>query len=422
MKRRNLNSERGQVLPLMILACATLIAIAGIAIDFGRIMVAKAELTRAVDGAALAGTLELPDLDAAEDTVALYMAENDPTAVVEVTNSPAERQVEVRARKTVDVWFIDVLNVVPGFDVLPDATVRSRAVAGFGLQPVDVHLAIDGTGSMGVGCNGSQSNGGCPIKEAKDAASTFVNTLMSDNPAASVTQVSVALYRGCYNPPRTNSYCVSVSNMTQDLTSNKTALLSKISQMSSQGGSGTNNCWGLLKGQEFLFGPNGQTASNTLKILVILTDGDNTYNDVSYSASQSSPPSDCRPWVSPNVSDNYVGSNCHDVNGSYSSSSGQGRERQLDILTYDKAQELKSQGVEIYVVALGACGNSDNNLCNTGMIGTTTHDNTADRNLGKCIASSTAGGNDHFYNVDSATELPGVFENIAQQIGFRLIE
>lgn len=422
MKTRNMNSERGQVLPLMILAAATLIAIAGIAIDFGRIMVAKAELTRAVDGAALAGTLELPDIDAAEDTVALYMAENDPSAVVEVTNSPAERQVEVRARKTIDVWFIDVLNVVPGFDVLPDATVRSRAVAGFGLQPVDVHLAIDGTGSMGVGCNGSQTNSGCPIKEAKDAAASFINTLMGDNPAVDVTQVGVALYRGCYNPPRTNSYCVSVSNMTLDLTTNKTALLNKINQMSSQGGSGTNNCWALLKGQQDLFGPNGQTSSNVLKILVILTDGDNTYNTAAYSSWQGSPPDDCRPWVRPDRSDNYLGSNCHDVQGSYSSSWGQGRERQLDILTYDKAQEMKAQGVEIYVVALGACGNSDSNLCNTGMLGSTTHDNYADRNLGKCIASSTAGTNDHFFNVDEAEELPGVFEDIAQQIGFRLIE
>lgn len=422
MKRDKMRGERGQVLPMMILAAATLIAIAGIAIDFGRIMVAKAELTRAVDGAALAGTLELPDIDAAEDTVALYMTENDPTAVVEVTNSPAERQVEVRARKTVDVWFLDVLNVVPGFDVLPDATVRSRAVAGFGLQPVDVHLAIDGTGSMGQGCNGSQTNSGCPIKEAKDAAAAFVNTLMEDNPAASVTQVAVALYRGCYNPPRTNSNCVSVSNMTLDLTTNKTALLNKIGQMSSQGGSGTNNCWAMLKGQQHLFGPNGQTSSNVLKIMVILTDGDNTYNDVVYSTSQGSPPNDCRPWIDPDESDNYVGSNCHDVNGSFSSSSGQGRERQLDILTYDMAQDLKSQGVEIYVVSLGACGSSNNNLCSTGIIGTTTHDNTADRNLGKCIASSTGGTNDHFFDVEDADDLPEVFENIAQQIGFRLIE
>lgn len=415
--------ENGQVLPLMILGAAVLLAIAGIVIDFGRIMVARAELQRSVDAAALAGTLDLPNLDAAEESVQAFMAENDPSATIEVADSPQERQIEVRARKSVDVWFIDVLNIVPGFDVLPDATVRGRAVAGFGLQPVDAYLAIDATGSMGASpCNNAQNNSGCPIKEAKDAAQAFVDTLLDGSVGSSAVQVGVGPFRGCYKPPATSPYCVPKGSMIADLSQNTGLLHGKIQSIQAQGGTGTNICGGLTMAEDNLFGPNGQEGSGVLKVLVILSDGDDTYNTESYSSKKGSPVAECTPWIKPNRSDKYLGSNCHSVNGSYSSKSGQGRERQLDVLTYDESQDLKSQGVEIYVVGLGVCGNTNSNMCDTNMIGSTVHDDTADRNLNKCIASSTEGTNDHYFEVDDATDLPDVFQSIAQQIAFRIIE
>jgi hypothetical protein len=83
---------------------------------------------------------------------------------------------------------------------------------------------------------------------------------------------------------------------------------------------------------------------------------------------------------------------------------------------------MKSQGVEFYIVAFGACGSSNSNLCEQGLIGSAAHDDTADRNLLKCLASSSAGTNDHYYEVETAEELPAVFRTIAQQIAYRLIE
>jgi hypothetical protein len=45
-----------------------------------------------------------------------------------------------------------------------------------------------------------------------------------------------------------------------------------------------------------------------------------------------------------------------------------------------------------------------------------------DQKLNKCIASSTAGTNDHYFRATTATELPAIFQQIAQQIAFRLIK
>src|SRR3972149_1034812 len=212
-------------------------------------------------------------------------------ASVDVPWSPGERQVEVSATKDVALPFLSVLALIPGIDLEDPVTVSASAVAGFGVQPIDAYLAIDATGSMGASppCNSSDSNPECPIKAAKDAAANFADILLDDSPGASYPQVGEAPFRGCYNLPRTYSACVPTS-MWSDLTSNKSTITTKINAIGAVGGTGTNVCLGMLKGQETLFGPNGQTASNTMKFLVILSDGDNTYNANSYSSSQGSPP------------------------------------------------------------------------------------------------------------------------------------
>jgi hypothetical protein len=83
---------------------------------------------------------------------------------------------------------------------------------------------------------------------------------------------------------------------------------------------------------------------------------------------------------------------------------------------------MKANGVEVYVVGLGVCGTANSNLCNPSLIGGTSSDNTADRNLLKCVASSTAGTNDHYFEVQTASQLPDTFATIARLIGFRLIK
>jgi hypothetical protein len=91
------------------------------------------------------------------------------------------------------------------------------------------------------------------------------------------------------------------------------------------------------------------------------------------------------------------------------------------------ATTLKGQGVEIYVIAFSVCGGiqSSATLCNTtgiGSTGTSHPDSIADHRLLKCIASSSPGTNDHFFETATAAELPGIFQTIANNISFRLIK
>jgi hypothetical protein len=397
--------ERGQVLVISALVMIVLVAMIGLAIDLGRIFVARAQLVRAVDAAALAGTLQLPDLTAARAKVNAYMTENEPDAEIDVPISPQERQIEVNGSKDVPMFFIKVLGI-------GSVEVTAHATAGFGVLAVDTVLAIDATGSMGASpCNAQQNNSGCPIWEAKNAAKNFTNILLTDSITSSETLVGMTPFRGCFNLPRTYSACIPVSTMTSNLSNNKSQVTSKIDQVSALGGTGTNVCLGMSNANGILFGAGHHTVSNALHIVVLLSDGDNTYNATSYG--QGAPPTQCRPTTDPTQSDTYTDSSCR---------SAQTRERQLDTKTKQLVDTMKANGVEVYIVGFGVCGTPNSNLCNPSLIGGTSHDDTADRNLLKCLASSTAGTNDHYFEATTASQLPGIFQNIARLIGFRLIK
>ena len=98
--------------------------------------------------------------------------------------------------------------------------------------------------------------------------------------------------------------------------------------------------------------------------------------------------------------------------------------------TLDRANALKTQKVEIYVVNFGVCGTDDGKTPSstycaegyTAKIGNTDPDTIADQRLAKCIASSVSGTNDHYFRVDTASDLPAVFTKIAQSIAFRLVK
>jgi hypothetical protein len=342
----------------------------------------------------------------AETAANAYMAENQPDASVSFP-AASENQFRVRGVRNVDFLFMRLL----GFD---DMDVEATAAAGFGIVPSDTVMLVDATGSMGASpCNSQDNNAGCPIWEAKQAALDFADFFLGSG--AAITQVGYAPYRGCHNPPRTHSGCV-LDSQRIDLTSTQSAINDAINATDAIGGTGTNTCLGLYKAQEMFNGPNHQTASNTVKSIVILADGDNTYNVNAYSAAQGSPPTDCRPATNFTTSDGDVSTGC---------TGAQTRERSLDTKTKTLADTLRAAGVEIYVVAFGVCGTLNattptTSYCND--IGNTDHDNTADQRLLKCMASSTPGTNDHYYAVATASDLPQVFQTIAQTIAFRLIE
>jgi hypothetical protein len=415
-------TEKGQVLVMAALVMLVLVAAIGLAIDLGRIFTARAQLVRAVDAAALAGTLELPNLTTAEAKVRAYMTENEPSAHVDVPISPADRQIEVNGSKQVPMFFIKILGI-------DSVEVTAHATAGFGILAVDTVMAIDATGSMA----GSQ------ITDAKNAAISFTNTLLTGSVASTDTVVGETPYRGCFNAPNPFTACVPIATMVQPLSNDKSVITAKINQVTAVGGTGTNICNGMYEANQILFGAGHHTVSNALHIVVILSDGDNTYNAIanglptpnpnppSHPPPTSTPnparqlPSVCRP-TSPYTSDAYTGTDCHSAGT---------QQIKLDIKTKQLADTLINSGVEIYVVGFVPCGSGPNgdphpeqvkttSFCNN--VGNGDTDTIANRRLLKCIASSTAGTNDHYFEVTSSSQLPSIFTNIARLIGFRLIK
>jgi hypothetical protein len=419
--RRLFKRERAQTIPIFAMLLVAFIGLAGLAIDGGRMYVARAELVRALDSAALAGVIELPDMAAAESRAVAYMDENQPDAVTTFPADQTDNQFRVQGRRNVKFLFIKVLGI-------NEIDIHAQAAAGFGTIPSDTVLAVDATGSMGAApCNGSQNNAGCPIHEAKQAALAFNNLFLgSGNP---MTQVGYTPFRGCHNPPRTYSGCTT-NAMRRDLSSNKANVDTAINATTALGGSGTNVCLALFKAQEMFNGVNANTASNTVKSLVILSDGDNTYNVNSFSSSQNAPPVTCRPSSGASSSDAFTGTGCSaagqgTANSSNPGSVSESRERSVDTKTKQLADTLRAAGVEIYVIAFGVCGTLNSTTPSTSYcngIGNTDADTTADQRLLKCIASSTVGTNDHYFAVPTASDLPAVFEDVARAIAFRLIE
>lgn len=418
--RRMLNGDRAQVLPLMALLLTALLGMLGLAIDVGRVYVARAEMSRALDAAALAGVVELPNVSAAEARASEYMAYNQPAASLTFPASQAD-QFRVKASRDVNFLFIRVLGI-------SSMNVKASAAAGMGSVPSDTVMIVDATGSMGASpCNSNDNNPGCPIWEAKNAADGFAERFLgSGNP---LTKVGYTPFRGCHNPPRTHSGCVTNSQRV-DLTSSLSAVESAINATTAIGGTGTNVCLGLFKAQEMFNGPNAQTGSNVVKSVVILSDGDSTYNSASYSSSQGAPPAACRPTTSPSNSDTFVGTGCSASGQGSASSSNPGsssetRERQIDTATVALADALRAANVEIYVIGFGVCGTPNSTVKSASYcsgVGNTNPDTIADQRLLKCIASSAPGTNDHYFTAPTAADLPEIFQSVASAIAFRLIE
>jgi hypothetical protein len=412
------NRSKGQALPIVALLLVAFIGLLGLALDLGRLYVARAELSRAVDSAALAGVIELPNQANAQAKASAYLIDNQPDAVASFPAVVDDYQIRVKGTRTVPMLFMGVF----GFG---SVNIDATATAGYGVIPLDAYLTLDATGSMHQGCNSNETNGGgnCPIKEARDAATGFVSTLLGSSAPSGDTLIGSGAFRGCYDPPRSNPKCISVGSMVQNLTSSASTLTSSINAIRAigasgqpAGGSGTNVCLGLKKGQDVLFGPGHHTEPNTLRFLVILSDGDNVYNaDEVNQSSPQSPDSPCRP-SSPTTNDPDRSPNCR--------SDTQTQEAKVDTLTMDLANDLKAQGVEIYVVAFSVCGGIDTsvlaNPCSG--VGGGGSDSTSDHRLLKCIASSSPDSNDHYYETATASQLPAIFQQIAQAIAFRLVE
>jgi hypothetical protein len=286
---------------------------------------------------------------------------------------------------------------------------------------MDIVMVLDATGSMD----------GDPIDNAKLAAQQFKDQLLGTAPEGNVV-IGALPFRGCFrsshpsaeNPyaPKSNSSsnsnCVNSDSQVTPLSYNLKTIKDGINAITAVGGSGTNVCGGLIRGLEVLNGPgNHQTDEHNQRVVILLSDGDNTYNNYSYQNSPRSPHSDCIPDTSPSNSDGNVGTGC---------SSAQTREREIDEKTWELAKEMEADGIEIYVVGFGVCDHDAGPVytdaqCDS-LIGNGDHDDVADERLDKCIATSSSGENDHYFWASGASDLPTIFSQIAAQLAHRLIE
>jgi Flp pilus assembly protein TadG len=145
--RRILSDERGSVLVMVALSMSALLGMAGLAIDSSRAYLMRAQLSRAVDAAALAGARSIrqgEDL-ARQQAVALAhangVADGDgSTLTVDFgTQEDGSGTVTVRAESTIETFFMRVF----GREFV---TVSSVAVAI--VPPLDIVLVLDTSGSL----------------------------------------------------------------------------------------------------------------------------------------------------------------------------------------------------------------------------------------------------------------------------------
>jgi hypothetical protein len=374
----------------------------GLAIDVGRMFATRAQLQRAADAAALSGIQALPNVGQAVSDAVQYVAINEPGAAATANQVGSEPKLKVTASKSVDMMFLSVLGV-------GSTTVKASAVAGF-LGVLDVAMVLDTTKSME----------GQPLADAKAAARDLTDMLLPD--AANQTRMALVPYRSCFSAPGNLSTplnsCLDAGSSVVPPTGNVTSIKNGINNQTADGV--TNICVGLWKASQLAWG--GVPGPNTHRYVVLLSDGDNNPHFRSTSAwpshSWGSSPRNCdsgNPGTN-NPEDSSVG-------WGLSCGSDYAPERTLDSRTLAIADHLKSQGFEIFVVGKGVCGSPSSALCNRSQVGASgSTDNSRDRNLLKCIASSSQGTNDHYIETGSSAEFVDAFRKIGAMIITRLIE
>jgi hypothetical protein len=157
-----LKEERGQSIIILAFAVVMLLAFTGMAIDVGRLYGTRIQLSRAVDAAALAGVLELPDEEAAHERAAQFMSTNgidpDLAQMALVTGGAAaigqSNYLTVTAQLPMETMFLRFV----GLDIVD---VPGLAVAEF-KSPIEVyasqHSESGVTGAVNLSVFGRDSN------------------------------------------------------------------------------------------------------------------------------------------------------------------------------------------------------------------------------------------------------------------------
>jgi Flp pilus assembly protein TadG len=172
--RRLAHATSGAIIVYIAVASVPMVGFLGLAVDTTRGYLVKAQLSTALDAAALAGgrVIFSPTRDA---DIQMYFDANFPPGYMNATLtgptwvvSPSSDQITITASAQIETTFLKVLG--PGHEYL---TVSAETEITRQETMLDVVLAIDMSGSM----NSSAPGGGSRIAAARSAATDLVNIL-----------------------------------------------------------------------------------------------------------------------------------------------------------------------------------------------------------------------------------------------------
>ncbi|KHK02254.1 Von Willebrand factor type A domain protein, associated with Flp pilus assembly [Desulfovibrio sp. TomC] len=432
-------------------------AAAGVAVDYGRLYVEHNRLQNAVDSAALAGSLQLPDdpdvnNGKAEAAAKTNLLANDADAGnILVESGGATRSVCVTAEANVEMTVSKVIGMT-------DKTVSAEACAGY--NDIELVMVLDSTGSMK----------GTPITNVKEAATNLVNLIMpASSDTATRSKIGLVPFQGkvridgndpvtaeqnpdgvgvgCRNADgtlnngklrpeyshtttKTNifyGYTISGVSTTSDktcagmspiraLSSDKEDILSNIAALNAGAvTSGTLISEGIKWGRNVLSPAapyvEGNTDKKVRKIMIVLTDGDtedgrcsgsyasasktiNTYWTNAYFGQGLKPDTSTSPYATLSTATLTLAQIPDCKDG--------GLLNQYVINEANLAKNDTSYPVEIFSIRFG---DSD----------------TTDKSIMKQIASSKAGTDDHYFDAPDEAGIKEMFKKIGQQLGQRLM-
>lgn len=393
-------------------AMVALLGCAGLAIDAGRMYSAKARLQLAVDSAALAGALRLPEdpeikVGKVGGSVNEYLTRNYPEArLTNLTPGTEVRSVNLCAEVDVPMTFSKIV----GADTM---TIEACAAAGF--NDLEVALVIDNSGSME----------GSPINSVKTAAKKLLDLMIPDGTAPAI-KVALVPFRGkvrvdnwddglppgcrnadgTVNTKKVTDTCINAMPAILGLSTSKTTIKTAINSMTARRGayaSGTLISEGIKWGR-YTLDPDepfteGRLSSEVRKVMILLSDGDcedgSCFGDNMCRDPDNVP---CGNYLT----NAYFGMN-PPVTNCNCGPGAQNWNSCLDVQVRLQADLAKDADIEIFVIRYGT--GSDAN----------------DKALMRYVASSKPGTNDHYFDAPTVNDIPKVFDLIGRQLGFRLL-
>lgn len=157
---RMLSQQNGQAVLMAAFALFALLAVLGLAVDLGRLVVVKAQLAKAVDSAALSGARVLPTGRASAERAAYeygemnfrndFMGTTGHSFAVSFSPDPSKARVLVNATTDMPTTFLRLVGI---------ESVVVRASAEAERRPLSIAMVLDNSGSLNRNFNGKDAIG-----------------------------------------------------------------------------------------------------------------------------------------------------------------------------------------------------------------------------------------------------------------------